>query len=428
VKKVLKVAAVVLTPILLVVVLTQSAAASADAPAGVTGAGESVSAANADCVTGTQDSGAEYLICVPDGWEAGDRDLLIYAHGYMAPEREIEIPEDQMVIDGISITETVTFLGYAFATTSYSENGLAVDPAISDLMDLVNIFTMEEGTPNRIYLVGVSEGGLITALSVEEHPEIYDGGLAMCGPYGDFQDQINHFGDFRVVFDYFFPELMPGDAITIPENLDQEWEAGFFSDTVKGPVEASENITKVAELLQVTGVSPYTYDPPTSTESIERLLWYNVFATEDGKEKLGGQPFDNKTPYREYEGSSDDDALNDGVARFSADQEAREAISETYQTTGNLSVPMVTLHTTGDPVVPYWHATQYASKTIESGRSDLYAHFEVKRHGHCSFRAEEIIEAFSHLVEMVSIRYRVFLPVTLRGYPSTVPASNPSGY
>lgn len=412
-KKALKVATVLSTPILLVVILTQTAAAGAAPDGGFPEAGITEPAFGTECRSGTQESGAEYLICVPSRWGAGD-DLMVYAHGYMAPGRDVEIPEEQMVIDGTSITETVTFLGYAFATTSYYTNGLAVRPAISDLMDLVNIFTMDVGTPDRVYLVGVSEGGLITALSVEEHPEIYDGGLAMCGPYGDFRGQINHFGDFRVVFDYFFPDLMSGSAITIPEELVTDWESGTLTPTIRAEVEAQENVTKVNQLLQVTGVSPYGYDPPTSTESIMRLLWYNVYATEDGKQKLGGQPFDNHG--RVYAGSNDDGALNDGVKRFSANPEALRAISETYQTTGQLGIaPLVTLHTTGDPVVPYWHATQYTSKTIQAGRSDLHRNREVKRHGHCTFTAGEILNAFYELDEMVSSLPRLFLPVTMRG-------------
>ena len=42
-----------------------------------------------------------------------------------------------------------------------------------------------------------------------------------------------------------------------------------------------------------------------------RPPWYNVFATNDGIEKLGGQPFDNG--WRWYTGSSDDLRLNIGV-------------------------------------------------------------------------------------------------------------------
>jgi pimeloyl-ACP methyl ester carboxylesterase len=412
-KKALKVVAVLLTPILLVVALTQHAAAGATPQGGFPGAGLTEPVFGTECRSGTQESGAKYLICVPSRWEAGD-DLMVYAHGYMAPGRDVEIPEEQMVIDGTSITATVTFLGYAFATTSYYTNGLVVRPAISDLMDLVNIFTTEVGTPSRVYLVGVSEGGLITALSVEEHPEIYDGGLAMCGPYGDFQNQINHFGDFRVVFDYFFPGLMSGSAITIPQNLINDWESGTLTPTIEAEVEAQENVTKVNQLLQVTGVSPYGYNPPTSTESIIRLLWYNVYATEDGKQKLGGQPFDNQD--RVYVGSNDDVALNDAVERFSANPEASRAISEAYQTTGQLGIaPLVTLHTTGDPVVPYWHARQYTTKITQAGRSGLHRNREVERHGHCAFTAGEILNAFYELDGMVSSLPRLFLPVTTRG-------------
>ena len=124
----------------------------------------------------------------------------------------------------------------------------------------------------------VSVGGLITALSVEQHPDIYDGGLAMCGPYGDFQGQVNHFGDFRVVFDYFFPGLMPGPALTIPHGFMAEWDSGYFVDVIEPVVFNVANSSEVDQLLSVTGVSPFGYDLPESTESIERLLWYNVYA------------------------------------------------------------------------------------------------------------------------------------------------------
>ncbi|MFW6135786.1 MAG: hypothetical protein ACOC7N_03075, partial [Chloroflexota bacterium] len=382
---------------------------------GLAEAGETASVADTECITGTQDSGAKYLICWPEGWEMGDRDLVVYAHGYMAPDRDIEIPQDQMVLNGVSITETVTGCPFydAFATTSYSENGLAVRPAIDDLRDLVDIFVGEKGRPEDIYLVGVSEGGLITALSVEEHPLVYDGGLAMCGPYGDFQRQINHFGDFRVVFDYFFPGVMPGSPLTITPEVMEDWKDGTLPHIVSDTVGASENMTKVIDLLTVTNVSPFAYDPPTSTESILDVLQYNVYATEDAKQKLGGQPFDNQD--RTYKGSNDDDALNDGVERISGDPEALANMAR-YQTSGKLSTPLVTLHTTGDPVVPYWHATWYETKIADEGRSAFHAHHEVAGHGHCSFSLWDVLGAFGELEAMVARHQRVFLPVIVKGY------------
>ena len=67
-------------------------------------------------------------------------------------------------------------------------------------------------------MTGVSEGGLITALAIEQRPDVFDGGLSTCGPIGDFSQQINYFGDFRVLFDYFFPGVMPGSPISIPSH------------------------------------------------------------------------------------------------------------------------------------------------------------------------------------------------------------------
>jgi hypothetical protein len=32
---------------------------------------------------------------------------------------------------------------------------------------------------------------------------LYLGGLAICGPIGDFGQQINYWGDFRALYDYF---------------------------------------------------------------------------------------------------------------------------------------------------------------------------------------------------------------------------------
>jgi pimeloyl-ACP methyl ester carboxylesterase len=134
---------------------------------------------------GTQSSGAIYRICMPTapGNPAWNGDLLIFAHGYVSPTKPIGIPEDQLKLsDDTSLPEAVNALGYAFATTSYSVNGLAIRQGVADLVDLVDIFVDAKGKPTRIYLVGASEGGLITTLAVEQHPDKFNGGLAMCGP------------------------------------------------------------------------------------------------------------------------------------------------------------------------------------------------------------------------------------------------------
>jgi len=153
------------------------------------------------CVDSDQGSGARYRICMPEFW---NRDLVVYAHSYVKPGEPVAVPEAQLTIGGVSIAEVVTAWGYAFAVSSYRRNGLAILEGVDDLVELVSIFSEQYGEPDRVILVGASEGGAITVLGVERHPDVFDGGRALCGPNGDFQRQIDYFTGFRAVFDSFF--------------------------------------------------------------------------------------------------------------------------------------------------------------------------------------------------------------------------------
>lgn len=358
------------------------------------------------CSEGVQSSGALYQVCVPEsGW---NDDLVVYAHGYVSITETLRLPPESSQIQPV-----VNSLGYAYATTSYSVNGLAIKDGMADLLDLVEIFAAQHATVNRVYLVGFSEGGLITTLLTEQHPEVFDGGLAMCGPYGNFNGQVEHFGDFRIVFDYFFPALLPDSPISIPQSLIDQWSS--YAITVKQAVSDPLNAGAVEQLLAVTGAAYDLLVPSTITETVEGLLWYNVFATNDATLKLGGQPFDNQS--RTYSGSLDDAALNAGVARFSASAAARQEIDAFYQTSGKLSVPLVTMHTTGDPIVPYWHLPLYRSKTFLADNIALNYPITVQRYGHCSFTTFEILSAFNQMVALVKnppayqAAHRLYLPV-----------------
>jgi hypothetical protein len=65
-------------------------------------------------------------------------------------------------------------------------------------------------------------------------------------------------------------------------------------------------------------------------------------------------------------------------------------------------VPLITLHTTGDHLVPYWHTTLYRGKTIAVDNIALHEHFEADRYGHCNFTVTEILSTVYRLVDMVN--------------------------
>ena len=354
------------------------------------------SAATSTCEPdGVQTSGAIYRICMPAVWNG---DLVVYAHGYVGFNEPVAIPEDQLVLpDGTSVPQLVNTLGFAFATTSYSTNGLAVEQGIDDVVDLVHVFTTTHGAARHVFLAGPSEGGLITTLAVERHPDVFSGGLAACGPIGDFRRQINYDGDFRVIFDYFFPGVIPGSPISVPADVID----GFTNVYVPAIQAATQaNPDAVRQLLKVTHAPTDQADPSSIEATILGLAFYDVFATNDAGQKLGGQPYANWLTF--YRGSDDDVKLNANLARFTPDSAALTTIRQNYQTTGRLRSPLVTLHTTGDPIVPYWHEPQYTLKTLLAGSFTRHIDMSISRYGHCQFKAPEALAAFAVLVFMVN--------------------------
>ena len=356
------------------------------------GAAEPLSTCEPD---GVQQSGAIYRICMPSPsrWNG---DLVIFAHGYVAFNEPFGIPEDQVCSsDGLCLPTLINALGYAFATTSYSENGLAVLPGVQDVVDLVDVFADTHGAPGHVFLTGASEGGIVTALAIEQYPDVFDGGLAACGPIGDWHKQIAYFGDFRVLFEYFFPGILPPSVTDVPMELIDDWD-DVWENTVKPVVFDPMNQDKLAQLLK-TAKTPFDKNDPATIElSVHDALWYWVFATNDAAGKLGGQPFDNVG--RRYRGSHNDSALNAAVIRVAADQAAVDEIEANYQTTGDLEVPLVTLHTTKDQQVPYMHEPLYNMKVRDAGDTALHTNIPVYRYGHCNFKPFDVIRAFSVLV------------------------------
>jgi pimeloyl-ACP methyl ester carboxylesterase len=252
-------------------------------------------------------------------------------------------------------------------------------------------------TRGRTYVAGVSEGGLIAALLAERAPDVFSGALSACGPIGDFRKQINYFGDFRVLFDYFFGQVVPipNSPIDIAPGVMAGWES-VYEPAVTRAVRTRPDLA--GQLVRTSKAAVDRNDPSTVQNTITGLLWYNVFATNDAREQLGGSPYDNRG--RWYWGSANDVRLNLRVQRFSADPAALAALAP-YETSGRPQIPLVTLHTTGDEIIPFWHQLLYRRKFDPSGGGSFLA-VPVFRYGHCNFTAKEVLRAFGLLVLRVT--------------------------
>jgi pimeloyl-ACP methyl ester carboxylesterase len=344
---------------------------------------------------GVQRSRAIYRICMPPPGEYNGR-LVVWAHGFQDAGTPIGIPEDRLCLGDFCIPDLVNGLGFGFATSSYSKSGLAVLQGKNDILDLVSIFAATKGKPQRVYLIGASEGGLITALAVEQRPDIFSAGVAACGPIGDFQFQINYVFDARVTFDYFFPGVIPGSPFNPDDGLISIWK-DFYQSTVKPVVFDSGNRHKLDQWVRVAKLPFDANNPATVEQSVSDVLRSAVVNLKDASATLGGFPFGNRK--RLYLGSDNDILLNILVTRVAARPAAVRAMNTSYRTTGVLRRPLITLHTLRDQQVPYAHELLYALKTLASGSLfTRHLNIPVDRFGHCNFTEEEALLAFGTML------------------------------
>jgi hypothetical protein len=227
----------------------------------------------------------------------------------------------------------------------------------------------------------------VATLLAERWPELFASAFAACGPIGSFRAQLDSIGDFRVLFDYFFPGVIPGSPVTIPDAVIANWDNVYVPRIL---LALRNNPGRAAELMKVSRAAVDPADPTSVGRTAISMLRYNVLGANDAAEKLGGNPFGNR--FRLYFGSSNDLRLNLQVQRFTASPVARAALDR-YETNGNLSIPLVTLHTTRDEVIPFWHELLYLPKVDLSDRG-RFLPIPVGRYGHCNFTANEVVTAF----------------------------------
>ena len=364
------------------------------------------------CTEGALSSGAPYRICVNrDLWNG---DYIVFVPGYTNPASLPTTPDGD--IAGLSAADVVTTLGYAWVATGLRATGL-VEPTTWIGEDLLNVVQTArswlQSSGGRVYMTGGSQGGLITTLAVERYPQVFAGGLAACGPIGNYRRQLQYVGDFRTVFDYYFHRVISGWPVWTESDLDNgAIDPANWNETTRASVASAiqKYPARTANVLAVTKAPIDDADPgPTTQRTFYDLLRYTFIGTRDLIQKVG-LSYGNVDVY--YTESTNDAALNRGIQRFTF--EGSEAALSDLETTGRLSRPLVTLHTTRDQIVPEWHEPLYRAKTSRSFTSWLlHSRLTVSRYGHCAFTADEVLGAFALLVLKVTGQNLVLTPEAL---------------
>lgn len=280
-----------------------------------------------------QINGANFRIEIPANW---NNSLVMYCHGYALAGSTPSLD------GGKPLRDVFLARGFAVAQSAYLAQGWAVKEGVEDTEALRRYFVSKYGRPKETIVLGHSMGGVITLATIEKYPEVYDGALPMCGPLNvslnGLQDRVF---DMLVTFDYFFPNIV-GTLANLPKG------ARLDPTKVKSALEAApDKATMFAKRYSIV-----MNDIPGTL-----AFWYEI--NRELQARTGGNPFDNRNTL--YDGFDNDAAVNRGVKRYAADAKAREYLRQHHAPTGRIADPVLTMHTTYDPLIPGRYVSEYDS-------------------------------------------------------------------
>ncbi|HET8923055.1 MAG TPA: prolyl oligopeptidase family serine peptidase [Candidatus Acidoferrum sp.] len=377
--------------------------------------------------TGSLADGATYLIEVPANWNGT---LFLYSHGYVAPGSPN--PAQDFANTNPAAIPTRLFMlanGYALAGSSYATTGWALEQALPDQIAVLDIFEKNVGTPKRTIAWGHSLGGMITAGLIQRHPDRFDAALPMCGVLSGGVATWNTALDSAFAFKTL---LAPGSGLQVvnianpPANL-------LLAEKMLGIAQATPQGRARLALVSALGDGPGWFDPlspePAATDFVgqemNQFLWDRdvdfpfAFALRAELEaRAGGNPsWNTEVDYRrQLEHSSDaaevralyqqagldleaDLKMLNEAPRISANPPSVEYLERNIIYNGEIHIPVLTLHTTGDGLVVVQNESAYKQVVNEEGNGEFLRRTFVSRAGHCTFTPAETIAAVQTLLD-----------------------------
>lgn len=371
--------------------------------------------------TGMLADGATYIIEVPANWNGT---LFLYSHGYDRPDR----PNPPAMDAGDPLTEAFMLSqGFALAGSSYAHTGWAVQEALLDQIAVLDIFAQTVGKPKRTIAWGHSLGGMITAGLIQRNPDRFDAALPMCGVLSGGVATWNTALDSA----FAFKQLLGSSQLQIVNITNPAGNLTLAEGLLAAAQATPQGRAKLA-LVSALADGPGWFDPaspepaPTdfASQEMNQFQWDAnvdfpfVFAFRAELEfRAGGNPSSNVgVDYRKqlarsvdaaevrvmYEQAglnleADLDELNDTV-RISADPQAMKYLEQNIIYDGDIHIPVLTMHTTGDGLVVVENESAYRQVVREDGNQALLHRTFVSRAGHCTFTPAETIVAVQTLL------------------------------
>lgn len=349
-------------------------------------------------IVDTTGPGAIYGLYVPYNWDESGRRLTVYIHGQVDVIAPIALPAFQGLRDSLGRN------GFAVAVSSFSENGAAIRDGEQRTHQLRGLFASRFGEPSRTYIYGKSMGGLIGLMLAEKYPEQYAGLFAECGNVRGSLNSWHYYFALRRLVDYFYPGLLPGNALGVPPN----WQI-TPADTHRISLVLQNDMRGALAIRQIdqTPIQPLTASDAELRQAIIDFLIFHSFEVNDLMERTHGRP---PVSSSTFTSSTLDptllESINENTLHFEATPDAQNVLANAYDPTGDVRIPIMSFMNVQDPLLPpSLNELVYQSRVDAAGRSDMYMrNHSVTRYGHCTAKLPERLKAFLDFVHLAESR------------------------
>jgi hypothetical protein len=325
---------------------------------------------------------AAYDIEVPPRWNG---ELVMWAHGYRGQGSVLTVDPP-----AFGLRQRLLDQGYAWAASSYYDNGFDIRAGVLSTKDLALLFGRLVRHPHRTFLAGVSMGGYVIGRSLEQYPGFYAGGLPLCGVLGD-QTLLDFFLDYNLAAQAIarvraYP--IPADYLTtavprIKAALGQAGLAQLRAIAVNRSGGSRPGAEAAFALWQDFLFSIAVPGPGDTPAQSPGQLATNLFTR-----------YSPNTPV-------DVDATVLRVPPANPRQRFSPALTQVPRIEGRPGAPVLSLHDLADLFVPFSMEQAYRSDVHRHGRGDLLVQRAIRAAQHCEFTPAEVGAGWDDLVGWV---------------------------
>ncbi|MCZ2828847.1 hypothetical protein O2W14_08395 [Modestobacter sp. VKM Ac-2986] len=366
--------------------------------------------ARPSCISGTLEDGTPYEFVVPARWNG----TVVVALDFVGPG------------PGEPLTQRLLDDGIARGGTTRAVTGWDIRGAIDNQAEALAEFEAAYGPARRAIASGASMGGFVSAGAVQEHPDVFDAAVPMCGGLGGAVAQWNQKLDTVFVLEELVAPGLPVVDIGDVPTAREAWVRALTDAQQTPEGRARIALASAIGQLPAWGVRPDGTQPlPPDREDAAALEEGAFLALAGGPLPYIGQAMSSRATFTALVGGNpswntgvdyarqlraadpmvrravrelyaeagldlgeDLDALA-AAPRIAADPAAVERFSRGIVFDGDLQVPVLTMSGTGDQISTVTQQQYYESLVRRAGKGHQLRQTYTETVGHCTFSPAE---------------------------------------